>query len=224
MSGIAGLTMKIFDWKRRDAYAQDPSMAQWTQNDNLGTLASFPGSRKERDRKGRGISAGQGHQCGKGMRGQNSRSGGSTRPGFEGGQTPIYRQLPKYVGRPMGPGHIKTTYGLIKLDVLNKCQPDSVVSYESCLEQGFMTKLHIKKGTSVRRGRQLIKVIGCNDADRNAVALAVKGLTVKAHAFTASAAEQIQALGGRCVLLNPVTNEEIQAEGVEQPAEEAVAA
>lgn len=54
---------------------------------------------------------------------------------------PLYRRLPKFVGRPMGPGHVKTTYGLLNLAVLNKCAPNSEVSYETCLEQGLMTKV-----------------------------------------------------------------------------------
>lgn len=62
-------------------------------------------------------------------------------PGFEGGQMPLYRRLPKYVGRPMGPGHHKTNYGLIKLSVLNKCDANSEVTYESCLAAGHMTKV-----------------------------------------------------------------------------------
>lgn len=125
---------------------------------------------------------------------------------------PLYRRMPKLVGRPMGPGHVRANYGLLKLDVLNKCAPNSEVTYETCLEQGFMTKLRIKKGTTVFRGRQLVKVIGCNNEERVPVSLGVKGLTVKAHAFTASAVEQIQAQGGRCVLLDPITNEEIKAD------------
>lgn len=71
------------------------------------TLKSAPGSRQRHKRKGRGISAGQGASCGFGMRGQKSRSGPGVRHGFEGGQTPLYRRLPKIVGRPMGPGHEK---------------------------------------------------------------------------------------------------------------------
>ena len=61
----------------------------------LNTLKSNPGSRKKKLRKGRGIAAGQGASCGFGMRGQKSRSGRPTRPGFEGGQMPLYRRVPK---------------------------------------------------------------------------------------------------------------------------------
>ena len=62
---------------------------------NLQTLKSNPGARRRKLRKGRGIAAGQGASCGFGMRGQKSRSGSPTRPGFEGGQMPLYRRIPK---------------------------------------------------------------------------------------------------------------------------------
>lgn len=76
------------------------------------TLKSSPGSRHRHKRKGRGIAAGQGASCGFGMRGQKSRSGPGVRAGFEGGQTALYRRLPKLVGRPMGPGHTKKVSAL----------------------------------------------------------------------------------------------------------------
>ena len=112
------LSMKLFDWKRREA---DESAINDVDNFEftLDNLRPAPGSRKPKTRKGRGISAGQGATCGFGMRGQKARSGRPTRPGFEGGQNPLYRRLPKFVGRPMGPGHSKTVYNIIKLDQLN---------------------------------------------------------------------------------------------------------
>ena len=76
-------------------------------NLNVNTIFPIPGSRQKFRRVGRGISAGQGKSCGTGQHGQNSRSGAGTRPGFEGGQTPLYRRLPKYVGKTMR-GHTKT--------------------------------------------------------------------------------------------------------------------
>ncbi len=54
---------------------------------------------------------------------------------------PLYRRMPKLVGRPMGPGHVRANYGLLKVDVLNKCAPNSEVTYETCLDQGLMTKV-----------------------------------------------------------------------------------
>ena len=110
--------MKLFDWKRRDA---DESAINDVDNFEfaLDNLRPAPGSRQRKKRKGRGIAAGQGATCGFGMRGQKSRSGRPTRAGFEGGQNPLYRALPKFVGRPTGPGHTKTIYNTIKLDELN---------------------------------------------------------------------------------------------------------
>lgn len=111
--------MKIFDWKRRLA---DESEINDMDNYDLNpfTLKAAPGSRHRKKRKGRGISAGQGASCGFGMRGQKSRSGPNVRIGFEGGQTPLYRRLPKWPGRPMGPGHTRKIYNLIKLEELNE--------------------------------------------------------------------------------------------------------
>jgi len=212
-SGLSSLSMKVFDWKRRAEYAADPRVGDLAEGKYgvLGNLQPAPGSKKGKNRKGRGIAAGQGATCGFGMRGQKSRSGKPTRAGFEGGQMPLYRRLPKLVGKGKGrDGHQKANFGLVPLSVLNKCADNSEVTYESCLAAGHMTKLHIKKGTSVLRGKQLVKVIGCNDENREPVKLSAKGLTVKAHAFTASAVEQIQASGGKCVLLNPVTGEDLK--------------
>merc|ERR1719401_1251703 len=107
----SNLSMKIYDWKRRNA---DES-AIHEQEFTLDNIRSAPGSRKRKMRKGRGISAGQGATCGFGMRGQKSRSGRPMRAGFEGGQTPLYRRLPKLVGRPTGPGHQNEVFSLIKL-------------------------------------------------------------------------------------------------------------
>lgn len=101
--------MKIFDWKRRsDTYAEEEEL-------RLHNLRPAPGSHKRKIRKGRGMGSGKGGSCGFGMRGQLSRSGRPTRPGFEGGQTPLYRRIPKLRGKPTGPGHTKTEYGLIKV-------------------------------------------------------------------------------------------------------------
>ena len=110
--------MKLYDWKRREAdetSINDLDNFQFT----LDNLRPAPGSRKSKTRKGRGIAAGQGATCGFGMRGQKSRSGRSVRAGFEGGQIPLYRRLPKFTGQPTGPGHTKKIYNIIKLDQLN---------------------------------------------------------------------------------------------------------
>lgn len=93
-----------------------------------------PGSKRRRRRLGRGIAAGQGGSCGRGMRGQKARTGGGTRPGFEGGQTPLYRRLPKlkhfprYVRPPQ--------YTLVNLRALAALPAGSEVTLESLLERG----------------------------------------------------------------------------------------
>merc|ERR1712066_273649 len=107
-----------------------------------------------------------GATCGFGYRGQKSRAGSGTRPGFEGGQIPLYRRLPKFVGRPMGMSHSKTEYGLIKLSALNGVAEGSTVDYASLMDQRLVSKSKYS----------LKKVVGGADP------LTVKGLTVKAHA------------------------------------------
>merc|ERR1711871_77987 len=171
----------------------------------LDNLKPAPGSKKRFERKGRGIAAGQGATCGFGMRGQKSRSGRPTRPGFEGGQQPLYRRLPKFQGKPLGPGHTKTEYGLIKLEYLNAAGDDAQVDHKSLMEIGAMTKLKPK----------LTKVVGSGE-------LTVTGQTVMAHAFTSSAVEAIEGEGGKCVLLSPTTHRPLlEDEGEEAAPEEA---
>lgn len=188
-------TMKIFDWKKRE----DPDYGKVDGVFTFNNLVPAPGSKKRKKRKGRGRAAGQGGSCGFGMRGQKSRAGRSVRPGFEGGQTPLYRRVPKYVGRPMGPGHKKTEYALMKIEFLNGCEENSIVTFQSLFEKGLMTK----------QKRKLYKVTGGTD-------LNVKGLTVKAHAFTSSAVESIEAAGGTCVLVSPTTGKDIVMDDVEE--------
>lgn len=128
------VAMKVYDWKTRGVEA--PAIEELS----LSNLKAAPGSHKAKTRKGRGISAGQGKTCGFGDRGQKSRSGRSVRPGFEGGQIPLYRRLPKFVGRPMGPGHSKTLYGIVPLNKLNSLPEGSTVDYASLQEQRLVSK------------------------------------------------------------------------------------
>ena len=127
--------MKLYDWKRREAdetAINDLDNYEFT----VDSLKPAPGSRKAKTRKGRGISAGQGATCGFGMRGQKARAGRPTRAGFEGGQNPLYRRLPKFQGKPLGPGHTKKVYNIIKLDQLNSVAPGSTCnckSYNVCV-------------------------------------------------------------------------------------------
>ena len=130
----AAVQMKVFDWKTRGSDAPD------LESLDLSNLKASPGSKKGKTRKGRGISAGQGKSCGFGDRGQKSRSGRSVRPGFEGGQIPLYRRLPKFVGRPMGSGHSYTKYGIVSLSKLNSLPEGSEVDYASLQEQRLVSK------------------------------------------------------------------------------------
>merc|ERR1719498_1199876 len=150
----------------------------------LDNLSPQEGSTHRKRRLGRGYSAGQGGSCGKGMRGQNSRSGGGVRTGFEGGQTPLYRRLPKYPGRPMGPGHRYTNYGVIKLDHLNKMPDNSVVDFPALVDARVMTDSK----------ENMHKVLGVGK-------LTAQGLTVRAHAVSDTAREAIEANGGSIELL-----------------------
>jgi len=186
-SAVSNLEMKIFDWAKREKF--ETFVVPDDYNLNFNTLFPIPGSRKKFLRVGRGISAGQGKTCGRGMRGQKSRSGegGGVRPGFEGGQTPLYRRLPKFVGKPQK-NSVKTVYTLIKLSMLNEVPADSEVDYDMLVEKGIATKAN--------KGIEIQKVLGGEE-------LTVKGLTVKAHAFTESAKAAIEANGGKCVVLSP---------------------
>jgi large subunit ribosomal protein L15 len=184
---VGDINMKIFDWKQRELFETYTVPDDFVLNFN--TIAPVPGSRKKFLRVGRGIAAGQGKTCGRGMRGQKSRSGegGGVRPGFEGGQTALYRRLPKFVGKPMK-GHTKTEYELIKLDMLNECKEGSTVDFDMLVAQGVATKAN--------KQRDIQKVIGNGE-------LRVKGLTVKAHAFTESARAAIEGAGGSCIVMSP---------------------
>lgn len=134
------------------------------------------GSTQRGRRVGRGIAAGQGASCGFGMRGQKSRSGRPTRPGFEGGQTPLYRRLPKLKGFPLVNRHVFT---IINLDDLEGLAAQSEVTLSSLLEVGILTQ---DDGP--------LKVLGGGSVN--------VPLAVKAAAFTKSAKAAIEAAGGTC--------------------------
>ncbi|MEB3336086.1 MAG: 50S ribosomal protein L15 [Leptolyngbyaceae bacterium] len=138
------------------------------------------GSRHRRRRIGRGIAAGQGASGGFGMRGQKSRSGRSTRPGFEGGQMPLYRRLPKLKHFTVINRQQYTTINVGKLASLPS---NSKVTLASLMEVGIITT---DDGP--------LKVLGNGD-------LSV-ALNIEAAAFTASARTKIEACGGHCELLD----------------------
>jgi large subunit ribosomal protein L15 len=140
----------------------------------LNELAPKEGSKKRRRRVGRGISAGQGASCGFGMRGQKSRSGSGTRPGFEGGQMPLYRRLPKLKHFPLVN---QKHYTIINVGKLANLAASTEVTIESLMKEGIVTT---NDGP--------LKILGHGDLN--------VALTVKAAAFSESAKEKITAAGG----------------------------
>jgi len=162
----------------------------------LHNLQVSPGSHKKKRRGGRGDSEGHGGTYGFGNRGQKSRSGNrKVKPGFEGGQTPSYRALPKYVGRPMGKGHVRKTYNVIKLDALRDIPEGSEVTPESLLEAKKITS---RKNTfRTKHKSKLYKFVAGTKPDMQPP----KGLIVRAHGFTKSAIQAIKKAGGKVQLI-----------------------
>lgn len=142
----------------------------------LNEIGPQPGSKKRPRRVGRGISAGQGASCGFGMRGQKSRSGTGTKAGFEGGQMPLYRRLPKLKHFPLVNRRQYTTINVSKLDSL---PAKTEVTLESLLDRGILTS---NDGP--------LKILGDGELK--------VALTVKAAAFTAGARQKIETAGGTC--------------------------
>ncbi len=142
----------------------------------LDSLKSNKGARKRKLRKGRGIAAGQGASCGFGMRGQKSRSGRPTRPGFEGGQMPLYRRVPKLKHFPLVN---QKSYSIINVSSLNEIEEGSTVNLDSLVKKGIVTS-----------PKYPLKVLGNGT-------LKVK-LIVQAALFTASAKSKIESAGGTC--------------------------
>lgn len=142
----------------------------------LDNLKPQTGARRRKTRKGRGIAAGQGASCGFGMRGQKSRSGRPTRPGFEGGQMPLYRRVPKLKHFPLvNP----SAFTLLNVGKLSGLKAGSTVDLDALVKAGILTS-----------DRHPLKVLGHGE-------LSVK-LTVQAAAFSAGARAKIEAAGGTC--------------------------
>jgi large subunit ribosomal protein L15 len=142
----------------------------------LDDITPKSGSTRRKRRLGRGISAGQGASCGKGMRGQKSRSGSGTRPGFEGGQMPLYRRVPKLKHFTVINPKNFTVVNVAKLGSLSA---GSEVTLESLMSAGIVTT---NDGP--------LKILGDGELSIS--------LTVKAAAFTTSARQKIEAAGGTC--------------------------
>jgi len=150
----------------------------------LEDLRPAPGAKKRRKRVGRGPSSGHGKTATKGHKGQKARSGGGKGGGFEGGQMPLYRRLPK---RGFVPPGGKTEYAVVNLKELRSFAAGSVVDPGSLVTAGL-----VKKGASAR-----VKILGEGDV--------AHALTVKAHAVSGSARAKIEAKGGRVELLTAET-------------------
>ena len=141
----------------------------------LHELSPAEGSVKAGFRKGRGAGSGNGKTAGKGHKGQNARSGGGVRPGFEGGQLPLYRKLPK---RGFNNARFGSKYAVINVNSLNKFNDGDVVDSVALLNAGIINKVF-----------DGVKVLGEGEL--------TKKLTVKAAVFSASAKEKIEAVGGK---------------------------
>ena len=140
----------------------------------LNQLSPAEGSAKAAWRKGRGPGSGNGKTAGKGHKGQNARSGGGVRPGFEGGQLPLYRKLPKRGFK----NRFAVNYAIINVAALNRFEDGAVVDMEA-----------LKAAKLVRKELDGVKVLGEGEL--------TKKLTVKATVFSASAKEKIEAAGGK---------------------------
>jgi len=145
----------------------------------LHDLTPAEGSVKAPYRKGRGPGSGNGKTAGKGHKGQNARSGGGVRPGFEGGQMPLQRRLPK---RGFSNYPFKKTYETVNVGVLNEFEDNSVVTAEELYAKNMISSVKAD-----------VKILGDGELEKN--------LTVKAAKFSESAKAKIEAAGGKAEVL-----------------------
>ena len=144
----------------------------------LHELYPAAGATKEVKRIGRGHGSGHGKTAGKGHKGQWARSGGGVRPGFEGGQIPLYRRLPKRGFNNM----FAKEYAIVNVEALNAFENGTVVTTEALLEKGI-----------VRKTLDGVKILGRGELS--------KSVTVQAKIFSASAKAKIEAAGGKCEVI-----------------------
>lgn len=144
----------------------------------LHDLRPAEGSTKSKKRVGRGTGSGLGTTAGRGMNGQNSRSGGGVRPGFEGGQMPLFRRIPK---RGFN-NKFKKQWTVVNVEILNEFEDGTEITPEVLLQTGVVSKLSYG-----------LKILG--DGELN------KKLTVKANKFTQSAINKIEAAGGKAEVI-----------------------
>lgn len=147
----------------------------------LHNLKPSPGSTQTRKRKGRGPGSGNGKTAGSGHGGHKSRSGGSTPPGFEGGQMPLHRRLPK---RGFSNYPFKKTYAVINVSELERLAVDGLVDFATLRGQGAVQRAGRYDG---------LKILGQGDL--------ASAITVKANKFSASAIAKIEAAGGSVEVL-----------------------
>lgn len=141
-------------------------------------LGPAPGSKKAPKRVGRGVGSGHGKTSGKGHKGQKARSGHGKGPRFEGGQMPLSMRLPKRGFK----NPFRKVFALVNLSALERFEPGTVVTPELLKEKGVISNL-----------RDGVKVLGGGELDR--------ALTVRAHRFSRSAAERIEAAGGKAEVI-----------------------
>ncbi len=139
----------------------------------LNQLKPVEGARHAKKRLGRGIGSGLGKTAGKGTKGQNARSGGGVRPGFEGGQLPLFQRLPKRGFKSLS----RVEYKVVNVEQLNVFENGTVVDVAKLVEAGIVKELN-----------ELVKVLGNGKLE--------KKLTVKANKFSESAKKAIEAAGG----------------------------
>ena len=144
----------------------------------LHELSPAVGSTKEAYRKGRGPGSGNGKTAGRGHKGQNARSGGGVRPGFEGGQLPLYRRLPKRGFK----NKFAKEYTIVNIETLDQFDNGTVIDSELLLKEGVISKLN-----------DGLKILGNGELTKN--------LTVKANIFSATAKEKIEAAGGKAEVI-----------------------
>lgn len=148
---------------------------------NLSELTPAPGSRHSKRRLGRGLGSGRGKTSGKGHKGQNARSGGGVRPGFEGGQMPLTRRIPKQGFTPRE----RHRFAIVNLDRLGEFTAGTVVTPD----------LLISEGTIHRSEARRVKILGVLGET------ALPALTVRAHAFSKQARQAIESAGGTVEVL-----------------------
>lgn len=151
----------------------------------LNDLKSPKGAKKSKKMVGRGSGSGHGKTSGRGHKGQLSRTGKGKRPGFEGGQMPLIRRIPKrgFISK------FKTVYQLVNLKSLNKCKDKTTVTPKVLKDLGLIHKLH-----------EQVKILAQGKLE--------KSLTVKAHKFSKTAVQAIETAGGKTEVLSPTTKQD----------------